>query len=295
MNSELIDKIFNENCLEGMKRIPDASVDMILCDLPYGCLHKDNPNAQWDSIIPFEPLWAQYERVIKDDGAIVLFSQGLFTAKLILSNEKLFRYTLVWDKGRVTGFLNARRMPMRCHEDICVFYKSLPTYNPQMEKCLPHQRNHSRGKQEGKQTNRCYGVFGKAEDFISDEKYPRSIIRNYGNDHEGRVYERVPRVESTVPDGYSMPKSIISIQKEHESTTLHPTQKPVDIMRYLIRTYTNKGDLVLDNCMGSGTTAIAAVREKRHFLGFELEKEYYDIATKRVKTEMQQPTLDFDV
>lgn len=262
MNSELIDKIFNENCLEGMKRIPDASVDMILCDLPYGCLHKDNPNAQWDSIIPFEPLWTQYERVIKDDGAIVLFSQGLFTAKLILSNEKLFRYTLVWDKGRATGFLNARRMPMRCHEDICVFYKSLPTYNPQMEKCLPHQRNHSRGKQEGKQTNRCYGVFGKADDFISDEKYPRSII---------------------------------SIQKEHESTTLHPTQKPVDLIRYLIRTYTNKGDLVLDNCLGSGTTAIAAVREKRHFLGFELEKEYYDIATKRIRDERQQLTLDFDV
>lgn len=252
-----LDRIYNADCLKLMPLIPDKSVDAVICDLPYGCLHRDNPNAQWDNIIPFEPLWAQYERVIKDNGAIVLFGQGLFTAKLILSNEKLYRYSLVWDKQRVTGFLNAKRMPLRVHEDICVFYKNLPTYNPQMEKCEPHQRNHSRGKQEGKQTNRCYGNFGKAEDFISDEKYPRSIIS----------------IQNTVQGN------------------LHPTQKNLDLLRYLIRTYTNEGEVVLDNTCGSGTTCVAAVKEKRHFIGIEMNKQYFDIACKRVKLEQSQPTL----
>lgn len=229
------------DCLELMRDIPDGSVDMICCDLPYGVLHRNNPHAQWDNIIPFEPLWDQYERIIKDNGAIVLFAQGMFTAQLMMSNPKLWRYNLVWDKCRVTGFLNARRMPMRCHEDICVFYKSLPTYNPQMEKCEPHQRNHSRGKQDKEQTNRCYGSFGKAEDVITDEKYPRSIVRTYGNDYNGRTYESVPRVDSTVPDGFKLPRSIISIKKEHESTVFHPTQKAVELVRWLIRTYTNEG------------------------------------------------------
>lgn len=126
-----IDKIYNLDCLEGMREIPSGSVDMIITDLPYGVLHKDNPHAQWDRIIPFEPLWQQYERVIKDNGAILLFAQGMFTARLMMSNVGLWRYNLIWDKCRVTGFLNANRMPLRCHEDILVFYKQLPTYNPQ--------------------------------------------------------------------------------------------------------------------------------------------------------------------
>lgn len=213
-----LNNIYNENCLEGMKRIPDASIDAIICDLPYGVLHKDNPNAQWDRVIPFEPLWQQYERIIKDNGAIVLFAQGMFTADLMQSNRKLWRYNLIWDKGRSTGFLNANRMPLRCHEDICVFYKSLPTYNPQYTDGEP---NHSRGNGIHNDTNRCYGKYG----------------RNY----QGRTYEEVPRVAPTVPNGKKLPLSIITIKKEHESTVIHPTQKPVDLLRYLILTYTEVG------------------------------------------------------
>jgi len=252
-----LDTIYNEDCLEGMKRIPDGSVDCIICDLPYEVLNKGNKDAQWDRIIPFEPLWEQYRRVAKPNAAIVLFAQGMFTAQLMMSQPKLWRYNLIWDKNRTTGFLNAKKMPLRCHEDICVFYDELPTYNPQMTKCLPHQRNHSRGKQEGEQTNRCYGNFGKAEDNITDEKYPRSIV-NVQNKVQGNV---------------------------------HPTQKPVDLVAYLVRTYTNPNDVILDNCMGSGTTAIAAMREGRHFVGYELNKEYYDKACERIKRERQQPTL----
>lgn len=260
--------IYLGDCLEVMKGIADKSVEMICCDPPYNCLHKDNPNAQWDRIIPFEPLWEQYERIIKDNGAIVLFGQGLFTAKLILSNEKLYRYSLVWDKQRVTAFLNANRMPLRCHEDIVVFYKSLPTYNPQYEVGLP---NHSRGNGIHKNTNQCYG--------------------KYNHNHKGKVYEEVARVEPTVPEGMKLPRSIISIRKEHESSTVHPTQKSVDIMRYLIRTYSNDGDVVLDSCMGSGTTCVAAIKEKRKYIGIEMQEEYFNIAKKRIELELSQPTL----
>ena len=266
-----LNRIYNMDCLEGMKEIPDGSIDAIICDLPYEVLHKNNPNAQWDRIIPFEPLWAQYERVIKDNGAILLFCQGMFTAKLMLSNEKLWRYNLVWDKCRVTGFLNANRMPMRCHEDIAVFYKSLPTYNPQYE---DGPLNHSRGSGPHKQTNNCYG----AHLNLSDP--PK---RDFGRDYEGRTYDSVKRVEATVPDGKKLPRSIIAIQREHESTVLHPTQKPVELLRYLIRTFTNPGEVILDNCMGSGTTAIAAVMEKRKFIGFETDKTYYEKANARLK------------
>ena len=254
-----IDKIYNEDCLTGMQRIPDGSVDCIITDLPYEVLNDGNPDARWDKMIPLEPMWDQFIRITKPNAAIVLFGQGMFTADLMHSNRKMWRYNLIWDKGRTIGFLNAKKMPLRCHEDICVFYRELPTYNPQMTKCLPHQRNHSRGKQEGKQTNRCYGSFGKAEDHITDEKYPRSIV--------------------------GIPKNIATDGK------LHPTQKPVDLLRYLILTYTNEGDPVLDATIGSGTTAVAAIREKRHFIGFELSKEYFDIAQRRIADELRQPTL----
>lgn len=249
--------IINADCLVAMKDIPDHYCDFICTDLPYSVLNKSNPNAQWDNIIPFEPLGEQYERIIKDNGAIVLFAQGMFTAQLMMSNPKLWRYNLVWNKMRCTGFLNAKKMPLRAHEDIVVFYKELPTYNPQMKKCEPHQRNHSRGKQEGKQTNRCYGNFGKAEDNITDEKYPRSII---------------------------------SIQNKVQGNE-HPTQKSVELIQYLIRTYTNEGETVLDSCCGSGTTAIAAIREKRNFICIEKSEEYYNIAKKRIENELKQPTL----
>ena len=251
-----LDTIFFCDCLVGMKRIPDHSVDMICCDLPYGVLNKGNKDAKWDSIIPFEPLWEQYERVIKDNGAIVLFGQGMFTAKLMMSNPKFWRYNLIWKKGdRISGFLNAKRMPMRNHEDICVFYKSLPTYNPQMEW---GEKSHPRGGGNHKHTQRCYGEF-----------------------------KDLPLTE---PTNWKFPKSIINIDRDYDKI-LHPTQKPVDLISWLIRTYSNEGDTILDNCMGSGTTAIACLREHRHFIGFELNKEYYDKACERIRNEQAQLKL----
>lgn len=242
-----LDVIYNEDCLTGMDRIPDKSIDMILCDLPYGVLNRQNEHAQWDNIIPFDLLWIQYRRVIKDNGAIVLFGQGMFTADLMTSQRNMWRYNLIWNKtDRPTGFLNAKRMPLREHEDIIVFYKELPVYNPQMVKCEPHQRNHSRGKMESEQTNRCYGQMRKFDEVITDEKYPRSIIR-------------FPREEKTI----------------------HPTQKPVALCEWLINTYSNEGDTILDNCMGSGTTAVACINTNRHYVGFEMDPEYYQYALDR--------------
>lgn len=252
-----LDKIYNEDCLEGMKRIPDRTVDAIITDLPYGVLNEQSEGGSWDSIIPLEPMWEQFLRVAKKNAAIVLFAQGMFTADLMQSNRKMWRYNLVWDKVRTTGFLNCKRMPLRQHEDICVFYDKLPTYNPQMEACLPHQRNHSRGPRKDDNTNRCYGQFKDAEPFMSDEKYPKSIVC-YAN-----------------------------IVQQND----HPTQKPVDLIRYLVLTYSNEGGVILDATMGSGTTAIACIMEHRHFIGFELNKEYYDKAVKRIRQEQAQPTL----
>ena len=252
-----LDKIYNEDCLEGMKRIPDGSVDAVICDLPYEVLNDGNPDAQWDKMIPLDELWEQFKRVTKPNAAIVLFAQGMFTADLMQSNRKMWRYNLVWDKVRTTGFLNCKRMPLRQHEDICVFYDKLPTYNPQMEACLPHQRNHSRGPRKDDNTNRCYGQFKDAEPFMSDEKYPKSIVC-YAN-----------------------------IVQQND----HPTQKPVDLLRYLILTYSNEGDTILDATIGSGTTAVAALMEKRHFIGFETNKEYFDIAQGRIDEVLRNPTL----
>lgn len=250
-----IDNIYNEDCLVGMKNIPDKSIDCIICDLPYGVLNRSNPQAQWDNIIPFEPLWEQYERVIKDNGAIILFAQGMFTAQLMMSNPKLWRYNLIWDKiNRSTGFLNANRCPLRIHEDIVVFYKSQPTYNPQF---TFGQVNHKRGRVSGA-TNRCYGDFAVTETKITNQKYPTSIIR---------------------------------VDKEHDGNYHHPTQKPVNLIRWLVRTYTNEGDLVLDNCSGSGTTAIACIKEKRHFICYEKDETYWKQSVERVKNEQRQLTL----
>lgn len=254
-----LNQIYNADCLEKMKDIPDRSCDFICTDLPYSVLNKNNPNAQWDNIIPFEPLWEQYERIIKDNGAIVLFAQGMFTAQLMMSNPKLYRYSLVWDKVLKTGFLNSKKMPLRQHEDILVFYKSLPTYNPQMVKCEPHKRNHSKGNGKHREVNRCYGNYVETPTIISDEKFPTSII---------------------------------SIPKEHiNGKSYHPTEKPVELIRYLIRTYTNEGETVLDSCCGSGTTAIAAIREKRNFICIEKSEEYFNIAKKRIENELNQLTL----
>ena len=231
-----LNKIYNEDCLEGMKRIPDKSIDMILCDLPYGVTARN----KWDTIIPFEPLWAEYERIIKDNGAIVLTASQPFTADLIQSNRKMFKYSLVWNKSQVTGFLNAKKQPLRSHEDILLFYKKQPTYNPAMVK----------GKRVLKSTGGGSTNYGKFtyKPHYSEWYYPKSIIE--------------------IP------------QKRLKSG--HPTQKPVALMEYLIKTYTNDGETVLDNCIGSGTTAIACINTNRNYIGFELDKQYCEIANERI-------------
>lgn len=243
-------KLIHGDCLVEMQNIPDKSIDMILCDLPYEVLNKGNKHAQWDRLIPFDKLWEQYNRIIKDNGAIVLFAQGMFTAQLMMSNPKMWRYNLVWDKCLATGFLNANRMPLRYHEDICVFYKKIPKYNPQMSEGKPlHGRGTAYRTKE--LTNNCYGSMGA--EYISregcTEKFPTSIIR---------------------------------VPKPHPSTTMHPTQKPVELLEWLIKTYTNRGGLVLDNTMGSGSTGVACVNTERDFIGIELNEEYFRIAEKRI-------------
>ena len=252
-------KLYLGDCLEIMKQIEDQSIDMILCDLPYAVLNKNNPNAQWDKLIPFDKLWSEYERIVKDNAAIVLFGSGMFTADLMISNRKLWRYNLIWDKVLTSGFLNANKMPLRNHEDICVFYKNLPIYNPQMMKVDYHKRNHSKGNLQSPQKNQCYGNFKEVPTEISDEKFP---------------------------------KSIIEINKEHKNGCFyHPTQKPVALCEYLIKTYTNENMVVLDNCMGSGTTGVACVKTKRKFIGIKLEEKYYNIAKQRIENETKQLEL----
>jgi len=254
-----LDNIYQGDCLELMKFIPDNSIDAVICDLPYGVLNRQSEGGSWDTIIPFEPLWEQYIRITKHNAAIVLFAQGMFTADLMQSNRKMWRYNLIWDKSLKSGFLNANRMPLRQHEDIVVFYRELPTYNPQMTKCPPHRRNHSKGNMAQPTQNRCYGKFVETPTIISDEKYPSSII-NFAKEHiNGKSY--------------------------------HPTEKPVDLLRYLVLTYTNKGDVVLDNCSGSGSTAVACWKEKRHFICIEKDPVYYEKSVKRIKTEMAQLRL----
>lgn len=233
-----------------MKNIPDKSIDMILCDLPYGILNKQNKNAKWDCKIDLSLLWEQYLRLIKDNGAIVLFGSGMFTAELMKSNSKIWRYNLIWDKVYKTGFLNSKKMPLRQHEDIAVFYKKLPTYNPQMVKCELHKRNHSRGNLANPATNSCYGKYVETPTIITDEKFPSSII---------------------------------SVSKEHcNGKFFHPTQKPVELLEWFVKTYTNENEIVLDNTMGSGSTGVACKNTNRRFIGIELKKKYYDIAVKRV-------------
>ena len=221
-----------------MKNIPDKSIDMILCDLPYGITHN-----KWDTIIPFDKLWAQYKRIIKDNGAILLFSQMPFGASLIMSNPKMFRYEWIWEKNQAVGFLNAKKMPLRKHENILVFYKHLPTYNPQglIKLDEPIQEKGSANR-----NGKNYGVADK------------SFIRTHTN----------------------YPTDIITFSKD---TGYHPTQKPVALLEYLIKTYTNEGDLVLDNCMGSGSTGVACVNTNRDFIGMELNEEYFKIACERIE------------
>lgn len=236
-------ELLQGDCLELLKDIPDGSIDMILCDLPYGTTQN-----KWDTIIPLKPLWEQYRRVIKKNGAIVLFSQQPFTSTLISSNPDWFRYEWIWQKTHPKGHLNAKKMPMRAHENVLVFYKKLPTYNPQ--KTTGHKRKVARTTytrvDEGKS---CYGKEIRDTLYDSTERYPLDV----------QLFSNAD-----------------------QSNKLHPTQKPLSIMEYFVKTYTNAGDTVLDNCMGSGTTGVACVNTGRNFIGMELEPEYFDIATQRI-------------
>lgn len=227
------------DCLELMKEIESGTVDMILCDLPYG-----TTCCSWDSVIPFEQLWEQYERVIKENGAIVLFAAQPFAAVLATSNLKLFRYEIIWEKPSATGFLNAKKQPLRAHENILVFYKSQPTYSPQ--KTFGHERKTAKRKDIGSEH---YGKQVNIKSYDSTERYPRSV-------------------------------QVFSSDKQKQA--LHPTQKPVALCEYLIRTYTNEGETVLDNTMGSGTTGVACVNTGRAFIGIEQEQKYFEIAQERI-------------
>ena len=224
------------DCLELMKEIPDKSIDMVLCDLPYGTTKN-----KWDSVIPLNKLWKQYERIIKDNGAIVLFSQMPFSAELVHSNLKLFKYEWIWQKDNGTGFLNAKKMPLKVHENILVFYKKLPLYNPQMR--------------TGFKPYKC--------------KQGRHST-NYGAYEQGHITES---------NGERYPIDIIKFKKD---SGLHPTQKPVELLEYLIKTYTNEGETVLDNCMGSGSTGVACINTNRNFIGYELDEKYFKIAEERI-------------
>lgn len=232
-----IDKIYNVDCLEGMKEIADASINMIFCDLPYGVTNRGAN--KWDIVIPPDLLWEQYERIIKPNGVILLFGQDKFTAKMMLSNEKLHRYNIIWKKVLKSGFLNANRMPLREHEDIMVFYKSQPVYHPQM---IKGKANHSKGRAAGSDAddilnNRCYGAYKVLETKDdSDMKYPSSIWE---------------------------------FSKTHPSVAISSTEKPIDLCRYAIRTYTDEGAVVLDNCCGAGSIPIAAKMEGRHYIGMD--------------------------
>ena len=233
------------DCLELMKDIPNGSIDMILCDLPYG-----TTQCKWDSIIPLNKLWEQYERIIKPNGAIILTSAQPFTSALVMSNTKLFKYDWVWRKPKGTGHLNAKKQPMRDKEDVLVFYKNQCTYNPQWTWGEPYT-NLKSGKTAKPSTAEVTGKYMNGAEFR--------------NGSDGRRYPKQVQEFGVVEGG-----------------TLHPTEKPVDLFRYFIRTYTNEGDIVLDNTAGSGTTAIACMEENRQFIVMEKEEKYYDIIKKRV-------------
>lgn len=251
------------DCLELMKDIPDKSIDMILCDLPYGLT-----KCEWDIPLDMESMWKEYKRIIKDHGAILLFSIQPFTSDLIQSNRKMFRYEIVWKKTQPLGFLNANRMPLKTHENILVYYKHLPTYNP-IKRVIDEEEAKRRmvniGRKRIKKTNRCvlYGNV-KEQDYIDDgTRYPGDVIE-FSN-WNGSLFGNLKKV------------------------TKHPTQKPVPLLEYLIKTYTNEGDIVLDNCMGSGSTGVACVNLNRNFIGMELEEEYFEIAKERIHKAQAEP------
>lgn len=223
--------MYEGDCLEIMKQLPDNSIDMVLCDLPYGTTQN-----KWDSVIPLDELWKQYRRVVKDNGAIVLTSQGMFTAELMLSNPSMFKYKWVWEKSKSTNFLNAKKQPLRKHEDVCVFYKKQPIYHPQMIEGEPYDKGVRKNQLSG-----SYGDFLPVHVQSDGKRYPTDIIYFKTAESEGKVY--------------------------------HPTQKPIELGRYFVRTYTEPGAVVLDNTSGSGSFLVAALLEGRNFIGIEKNED----------------------
>jgi len=241
-------QLYNEDCIETMQRIETGSVDLLLQDTPFGCTQNE-----WDIKPNFSVMWQEWERIIKDNGAMIFFGTQPFASELILSRSGFFRYDIIWYKALGTGHLNANKMPMRNHEHILVFYKSLPTYNPQMKVGKMRMKGSTKGN-----TTTNYGNFnGKTS--INDQYYPQSVI-DFSNG-------------------------------DRTSENDHPTQKPLDLMRYLVRTYSNEKDLVFDGYSGSGTTAAACIKEKRRFIGSELSKEYFDKSVERLELLRSQPEL----
>ena len=233
-------------CLELMQTLPDHSVDMILCDLPYG-----TTRCSWDSAIPFDDLWAAYRRVVKPNGAIVLFSAQPFTSALVMSNPKMFKYEIIWRKTTPTGYLNAKKQVMRSHENILVFYSKQPTFNPQ--KTYGHARKVSTAAH--KRNSRKAEVYGeyRPATYDSTERYPTSVL---------------------------------TFSRDSQKSALHPTQKPVELCEWLIKTFTNPGELVLDNCAGSGSTGIACMRAGRDYILMEKEQKYVEVINRRITGEV---------
>jgi len=234
----MINKIIQGDCLEVMKEIEDKSIDMILCDLPYGMTRNG-----WDLVIPVDVLWEQYKRIIKDNGAIVLTAINPFSSMLVMSNVDMFKYEWIWQKDNGTGFLNSKKQPLRNNESVLVFYRKQPTYNPQMREGTPYQ---------------C--------------KTGATKSSNYGQQVD---------VHTACLDGLRYPLTVIKFIRDKQK--IHPTQKPLALFEYLIKTYTNEGDLVLDNCAGSGTTGVACKNLNRNYILIEKEPEYIDIINKRLK------------
>ena len=241
-------QLYHGDCLEVMKDIPDKSVDMILCDLPYGTLGKKSKSSKWDIIIPFDKLWEQYKRIIKEDGVIALTSSQPFTSKIIMSNIDMFRHEWIWQKDKSGNFMNCKSEPMKVHESVVIFGFKKGTYNPKMEL----------RKKENKRKNK-----------------PRMNTSNIINEHEFFTEK------SRGNDDYKYPTSVKFFNSVRNG--LHPTQKPVELLSYLIETYTNEGETVLDNCMGSGSAGVACINTNRKFIGIELDEKYFEIAENRIK------------
>ena len=248
---DFINKIIYGDCLEVMSLIPDKTIDMILCDLPYG-----TTACSWDTIIPFEPLWEQYKRIIKDNGAIVLMASQPFASALVMSNIKMFKYEWIWYKNKPTG-MTGKYAPLRDHESIVVFGNKRVNYYPIKQKT----KSKSSLLQAQSKRKNIGGLINK----INNNKFPEKVVWNE----------------------YVFPRSVLSVDVEPmRKGRLHPTQKPVALFEYLIKTYTDEGDLVLDNCIGSGTTAVACKKQSRRFIGIEKELKYCKIAEDRLSQEM---------